>query len=400
MSSGKTAQLPDPRAFEDAVDAKLLEWPPGFIDSIGDLVQAPRQIPSAFTWENYPYSFSGPFMAGPFRGLSSQNNNIHGLNSDPFTQANQSLPLFKIDTELYYAILLQNAADKKFRFDPASGLRPSEFFKSIDPTPAEPGMNKMIALPSYPKASVLEPTGLLASDDGHKVWEKINAISAWENTLKPPHPDQRVDHERALIGKEIFTRAQCGVCHQGPALTNHKIIPVEEIKTQPIRAKGLRNAGKELINPEIYAFDQDMPLPKNPRTLPVPTSLEDVEAIKLAYAIGNEGGYKVPGLVGLYWSAPYLHDGGVAVGPHFELGVSATLIAGIYPDPGKSLRALVDRDLRARVIKVNASDPRTRASHIEGIGHEFWVDAAAGYSSEDQDALLYFLLTFEPEERS
>jgi hypothetical protein len=33
---------------------------------------------------------------------------------------------------------------------------------------------------------------------------------------------------------------------------------------------------------------------------------------------GSNGGYKVPSLVGLYWSEPYLHDGGVAVGKRIE----------------------------------------------------------------------------------
>jgi hypothetical protein len=34
--------------------------------------------------------------------------------------------------------------------------------------------------------------------------------------------------------------------------------------------------------------------------------------------------------------------------------------------------------------------------HIAGIGQEFWVGEDAGYSPDDQSALIQYLLPFEP----
>jgi hypothetical protein len=146
----------------------------------------------------------------------------------------------------------------------------------------------------------------------------------------------------------------------------------------------------------MYAFDQPVPLPASPRTVPVPVATLDPKEIQLAFARdGSRGGYKVAGLLGLYWSAPYLHDGGVAVGPNVELdlGVSGTLQRGIEPDAALSLHALLDRRLRARVVRANQADLRLRRMHVTGQGHEFWVDETAGFSLTDRAALVHYLLT-------
>jgi hypothetical protein len=70
----------------------------------------------------------------------------------------------------------------------------------------------------------------------------------------------------------------------------------------------------------------------------------------------SAGGYKVPSLIGLYLTAPYLHDGGVAasasalkqeqdgqfaVANPDGLGMAGTLMQNILPDPQASLRLLV-----------------------------------------------------------
>ncbi|GAA3322206.1 hypothetical protein GCM10020331_041150 [Ectobacillus funiculus] len=102
--------------------------------------------------------------------------------------------------------------------------------------------------------------------------------------------------------------------------------------------------------------------------------------MKLGWAHGNSSGaYKVPSLYGLYWSAPYLHDAGVAVGSKNELGVSNTLMQGKKADAVNSLQALVDSKLRRQVIEENLSDNRLRTAHISGNGHEFWVDETTGF---------------------
>lgn len=114
----------------------------------------------------------------------------------------------------------------------------------------------------------------------------------------------------------------------------------------------------------------------------------------------SPGGLKTAGLIGLYWSPPYLHDGGAAVGPDpsRHLGLPGTLLASpqVPPDPANSLRAVVDRELRGRVVEANRSDPNLLEMNVGGVGHEYWVDQPAGFSPEDQDALVKYLLTYRP----
>ena len=77
----------------------------------------------------------------------------------------------------------------------------------------------------------------------------------------------------------------------------------------------------------------------------------DPEQIKLGFAHGNSpGGYKVKGLIGLYWSAPYLHDGGVAVGPNIktQLGIPGTLTKELNRIRPIVYGHMVDRRLRRK----------------------------------------------------
>jgi hypothetical protein len=48
-TDGTIARLPDPHALEDAVDASLLQWPPGTFDATTDLVGNPSKIHNTFT---------------------------------------------------------------------------------------------------------------------------------------------------------------------------------------------------------------------------------------------------------------------------------------------------------------------------------------------------------------
>jgi hypothetical protein len=132
--------------------------------------------------------------------------------------------------------------------------------------------------------------------------------------------------------------------------------------------------------------------------LRVPTRGLDPGQINLSFGIGNtSGGYKVPSLIGLYWSAPYLHDGGVAIGANTkkQLGIEGTLNKSILPDPYNSIRALVDKNLRTQVIKANQSSESLRKSNVTGEGHEYWIDASTGFSQQEQDALIKYLLTLK-----
>ena len=396
-SDGKTLSLPDPGLLEQAVDDALSQWPPGSFDSMIDLRADPTQIPSSFTREGYPYGWSGFAGAGPFRGLSSLNNNVHGLNSDALTDTELAPRMFGIDPELYIAINLQNAAHERFRFNVRSGRKPSEFLRSVDPTPGVMERNQLVPLPHFPSGSLVSPDGLLVGKPGSRVWEEINAIAAWQNSLAPPPPLKQIDASKIKSGRTVFERARCNSCHDGPALTNHRIVPAKEIGSEPVRAAALSRTEGSFVAPVLYSFEEKVPLREHATLLQVPTlQLEQVQ-IDLAFAWKKTGGgYKVPNLVGLNWTAPYLHDGGVAVGDDAstESGVPETLLKGISPNPENSLRALIDRKLRAHVVRVNTADPRLRRVNSRGIGHEFWVDTSAGYSLQEQDDLIDYLLSF------
>lgn len=392
-SDGKTAPLPDIGALEEAVDTNALKWPRGNFDSTIDMKSNPAQIPDSFTSGDFPYGWSGHAMAGSFMGLSTFNNNVHAQNSDSLTQSEVSRELFGIDKEVYIGTILQNAADPKFRYTPDNKKKPSTFFATVDPTPGTPGVNQVILPPSFPKATLVAPDGLIVSSPGSKVNEQNNAMSAWQNTLVPPKPPIKLDEKSVELGKTVFRKAQCITCHAGGYLTNNRIVPSDKIGTDPSRALALKKT--ELIwgKAAIYSPDTPVPVPKGARILKVPTEHLDPEQVKLAFAHGDsKGGYKTPGLNGLYWTAPYLHDGGVAVGPDAktQLGMAGTLMKGIQPDPYNSLKALVDKKLREKVISANQSASLEQV-HVQGIGHEYWVDSSKGFTQQQQDALIKYL---------
>ncbi|WP_255516048.1 hypothetical protein [Geobacillus sp. C56-T2] len=177
-------------------------------------------------------------------------------------------------------------------------------------------------------------------------------------------------------------------------MTNNRVIAADVVGTEPSRAKALKKTEKVFGEPVLYAPNTPVPIPKGAKVLKVPTDQLDREQIRLSFAHGDSpGGYKVPSLIGLAWSAPYLHDGGVAVGPNGELGPAGTVGKGIVPDARNSLRALIDRTWRQRVIAANTADPALPTVHVTGEGHRYWIDRQAGFTKEEQEAVLDYLLS-------
>jgi hypothetical protein len=394
-STGEKATLPSPQELEKAVDAIFSQWPAGNFDSTIDMKANPSQIPDSFTKGDHPYGWSGMAMAGPFQGLSAFSNNVHAQNSDSLSQADVSEELFGIDKEVYLGTILQNAADPRFRYSPNKGDKPSKFFASVDPTPGVAGVNELVLSPTFPRVSLVAIDGLLASSNGSRVWEEINSVSAWQNTLSPPANPKEADMQVVQLGEAVYRRAGCISCHAGDFMTNNRVIPAPEIGTQPSRAKAFKKTQKIFGESYLYSQDTLVPLPDRPEIMKVPTRHLDLEQIKLAFAHGDSpGGYKVPSLIGLYWSAPYLHDGGVAVGanPLNDLGIPGTLNKGISPDPYQSLKALVDKELREKVVSANKK-ARLDQVGVLGSGHSFWVDTTTDFTAQEQQALIEYLLS-------
>jgi hypothetical protein len=115
-AQGKESQLPDAKAVEDAVDADLLSWAPGNFDSTGTMTNNPSQNPSSYTFEAYPYGWSGHSSIGWFRGLTTLNSNVHATNSDATTGADATQSTFRIQPCAYQKVLsLPNFLTKSIR---------------------------------------------------------------------------------------------------------------------------------------------------------------------------------------------------------------------------------------------------------------------------------------------
>ncbi|MBD2090696.1 hypothetical protein H6F67_12610 [Microcoleus sp. FACHB-1515] len=408
-SQGQEARLPDAKLVEDAVDAQLLTWLPGNFDSTGNMVNNPSQNPASYTFENYPYGWSGFSAIGWFHGLTTLNNNVHATNSDATTGADSSEKLLGIDKETYLGVILQNSSNPRFRLP--QGAKPSEFFESIDPTPGEPGMNEVIRMPGYPQGSRFMLDGLMANSPGTQIGQELNGMSAWQNTLAPPAIAQS-DPEILQRGAQVFDKAGCTSCHVGRYFTNHQVISEREIKSQPSRAKALAPFTRIFADPpRTFPPSESVPPSKDAPILTVPTDITPQKSQQLAYAQKDPfGGYKVPSLIGLAVTAPYLHDGGVAataeaiapddrgryqVVDESQIGAAGTSLKFISPDPAASLRVLVDRNLRNKAIAANRANRDLRLSNVDGSGHNYWVDRRSGYSTEDQTALIEFMLSLD-----
>ncbi|QYO64198.1 hypothetical protein [Leptolyngbya sp. 7M] len=122
-AAGEVDHLPDPEVLEAAVDAQFLSWPPGNFDSTPDNVNNPSQNPSSYTFQSYPYGWSGFSAVGWFHGLSTLNNNVHATNSDPTTGSYASQALLGMDKETYLGVILQNSANPLFRLPEGAATR-------------------------------------------------------------------------------------------------------------------------------------------------------------------------------------------------------------------------------------------------------------------------------------
>jgi len=393
-SDGIKDALPDIDTFEKFVDAEIIKWPAGSNDTTIDLHNNPVQIPDAMTNGDFPFGWSGQGQIGPFNGISAAINNAHSQNMDAVSASEISKYTMKIDKEVYLGTVLQNAANPKYRYDGKSSEKPSDFFAKVDPTPGVPGVNRLTKSPTYPKTSYMTSVGVLSSSPGYKIYEQLNAMSAYMNSLSPVPSGKQKDSEKAKVGERVFSKAGCISCHAGTFATSNKLISVEELNTNGSRAKGFMALKKYHDEPKVYEEGTPVPLPENPKINVIKTTPEQEQLLQLAWGFTNtKGAYKTISLYNLSRSAPYLHDGGVAVGSNGEVGVAETILKGKLPDPYHSLKAMVDSRLREKVIESNAKNKSLSTANVTGKGHSFWVDQTTGFSESEQDALIHYLLT-------
>ncbi len=429
-SKGQSVELPDPVLLETAFDDAVLDVPFGNFESSPDGINNTTQIPSLFTFQNHPYSAPGEGAVGPFNGLSMFNSAVHSSEINLLAAAQLTKETLGIDPEVYIGTFLQNALDPRLRLP--DGVKPSEWlrqkqqelgvlFAELEDQIPAPGAG------DYPnlRPSLVTFNGLIFSPNSEnpndiasgKFFFANNAMSAFQNSLVPP-ANRTKENWQALRrgsvqrGARIFEKANCATCHIPPFFTDNQIHPIDQIGTNSARAKSRLELNDLLVEPKLYSFDTPVPIPAGAEVLDIPTEGVSDTPTTLPKGILPDGGYKTTSLRGLYLSAPYLHDGGVAVregslevarNGRFRvvdpsgLGLTGTLSQGLPADAASSLRALLDRELREQVIQANKANPALdpERSNLDGTGHEFYVDTEAGFNYRQQEDLINFLLALD-----
>ncbi|MCC5639978.1 hypothetical protein LC593_29950 [Nostoc sp. CHAB 5844] len=427
-SQGNQVRLPDPDKFEKAFDDILLDLPFGNFESSTDGIKNTTQIPNVFTFGSQPYGFSGESAFGPFAGLSSLNNGVHSSEINILASYELIAKTIGIDPEVYLGTCLQNAADSRLRLPEGIIVKPSQWLRTIAPNVYQAELEgQVVAFGSgkYPdvKPSLFTANGIIFSPNtgnpndiasGPFMFAN-NAMSAYQNSLVPPANQssenwQSLNSNSVKRGAKIFEKANCASCHIAPFFTDNKIHPVKEIRTNPARGQSRLALAPFLVPAKLYSFNTSVPIPSSAEVLNVPTEGISDGPTSSPKGLLPDGGYKTPSLRGVYLSAPYLHDGGVAVRAGSlkvdsnggftivdsnGLGLPGTLRQGMSADAASSLRALVDRDLRSKVIQANKADIGLVRSNLDGTGHEFYVDRQAGFNPKQQTDLINFLLALD-----
>lgn len=427
-ANGNLVELPDPKLLEEAFDSAVLDVPQGNFESSPDRINNTTQIPTVFTFRTHPFGFDGTFAVGPFLGLGAITNAVHSSEVNLLAAAQNSDQIIDLDSEVYLGTVLQNAVDKSIRLPAGEPVQPSVWLRQVAPDLGAAELEDQIPAPGTGTYPFLHPSlytlnGLIFTPDSGNRSDIAsgpflfanNAMAAWQDSIVPP-ANRTEENRQALAsgsvarGAKIFEQANCVSCHIPPYFVDNQVHPLSEIETNP--ARGISRVGLNdlLVTPLLYTFDTPVPPPAGAATFQVPTEGLTPSPTDFPAGFLPEGGYKTLPLRTLFLSAPYLHDGGVAVGQEalqFKedgsfvvvnaagLGLPGTLSQGKLPDPASSLRALVDRDLRSAVIAANQSSPGLVNSNLDGTGHAFYVDAAAGYSPQDQADLVNFLLALD-----
>ena len=460
-----------------AVDGGLLLFPRGFADDTPDGMHNPVQFPSLFTNGNWPYNYDGVML-----NASDRNNNVWTGGIDPTQlvalckdRAGKTADLvFWEKKGLYTELSAREYAEIFVRHSPAGHNDPAERERLRDDitgvSDGVPGMldsDSVVLLKGVPNIIPKEVYDLEVNKnrlrearqfgrDGDKRGALIallgtrvvtprairdkysvadleakygfngdefvtDAVSMMLDWVEPPpnlSPLLSKAREAGLVekGYQIFKTEGCANCHAGPFFTNNTIIPLKEIGTDDSRAAATRPL-------------QTFFAPKyDPKTgIAVSAGLSGFLSKFLG---GERTGYKVVTLRYLWGSAPYLHDGGVAVTlksdtqpPGDDLrallrrpdtdkiyGVAQILLARdanpaayIRANAALSLQALLLRAERDKVVSANnervypipGGEGRLSIAslHIKGAGHDFWVNDDVG--GDRITALVAFLLALD-----
>ena len=459
------------------VDRGLLLFPRGFADDTPDGLHNPLQFPSLFTHRNWPYNYDGVML-----NASDRNNNVWTAGIDPTElialckdRGGKTAQLvFWEKKGLYTELSAEEYAGIFVRYSPIAEHDPAQRKKLVDDmlgiSDGVPGLlapDGVTLIKGVPNAvpkdifdreenknRIRDPeqfgtdgkmrgpmTGLLGTRvvtpkqirDKFSVSELeakyglngdefvTEAVSLMLDWVEPPPNNSSLllkARQNGLVtrGYQVFKEEGCATCHAGPFFTNNTIIPLKEIGTDPARSTATRPL-------QVFLAPQ-----YDPRTgVAVSSGLRGFLGKLLG---GERTGYKVVTLRYLWGSAPYLHDGGVAVSLRSEspqsadelqtllrrsdadklFGVAQILAARdanpasyLRANAALSLQALLLKSERDKVVAANqepvypipgTNDRLAMASiHIQGIGHEYWIKDEPG--GDRISAIVAFLLALD-----
>jgi hypothetical protein len=260
----------DSLATERAVDAALRAWPRGQADILPDGVGNPTDIPSLFVIAEH-----GPYLwDGSFSGAADTSQFFATVVLDPTVLATRPGRAYLSDGPFWpvgdslgvaYQTVLQ-AIDPEAVWPRAAIFRASVFGLFHDPLDARFRVNRA----------------------------DIAALTKYLSGVFPPEP--ALPGERTIdSGRRVFRRSGCSDCHLEARGPGGAVVPLATLAPEYIPAPKGEDG--------VRTYD----IAENPST-----GFDD----RIALAPGEDSiarrGYKVPMLLGLWLSAPYLHDGSVA----------------------------------------------------------------------------------------
>ncbi|MFZ5875533.1 MAG: hypothetical protein ACOYXU_03895 [Nitrospirota bacterium] len=290
----------DAAVMESAVDAALRAWPRGQADVLPDGAGNPTEIPSLFAFTPH-----GPYLwDGSFAKATDASQFFATIVFDPTTLATRRGRDFLVDGPFWPV-----------------GEALSDAYQRV--------LQSIDAAASWPRAAISRASVFRlfhdAMDAGFRVDRgDIDALTWYLGSVVPPDAAP-VDPRVIDAGRRVFRTAGCGTCHLEAPVTAGAVASLATLAPGYAATLG----GGENAS----------------------TGYDDRIALTAGEDSIDRRGYKVPSLLGLWLSAPYLHDGSVS-----------TLAALFDParGPGEPHPYFVesDQDRNALAAFLNAWDGR------------------------------------------
>lgn len=211
--------------------------------------------------------------------------------------------------------------------------------------------------------------------DEFKEWEAdYKAISRYLESLEPPRWPHGTDEDLAERGRTVF-RKSCARCHGTygeEARYPNKVVPLDEVGTDPVRLRAVTAAERAEYGRSWFAY-------------------------KGGHAVVEEpAGYVAPPLDGAWASAPYFHNGSVPTLRHVLFPDERPKIWRRTPTGYDRERVGLEVETFEEVPAAAKADPQERRTYFDtracgksAQGHLF----PAELSEADRRALLEYLKT-------